>query len=216
MNDWIKRYIACQFPIIPLGRRSKSPVARGWVENSYPASAFRNGNVGTRAGERVNVDGRQGYLLIVDFDSPDVSILRQLCETIPLPRTTCVRSGGVHRGYHLYYLTEEATRKRGMLAYKGASVDLLGKGSFAVVPPSVVDEPYRYLIGLDELAFLSSDGYDQLVATLSHWKRVNAVIKHVTNGKLTYDQAREQLIDQQATPEMIAHLCDSLNDLPAD
>jgi len=114
MEDWIQRYIECKFPIIPLGLGSKAPIARGWTENSYPAGAFRNKNVGTRAGEWVSVDGKEGHLLIVDFDSPAVAQLRQLCEDVPLPRTTCVRTGGVHRGYHLFYLTESATRKRGI------------------------------------------------------------------------------------------------------
>ena len=181
MDDWIQRYIECKFPIIPLGLGSKAPVARGWTENSYPAGAFRNRNVGTRAGEWVSVDGKEGYLLIVDFDLPDVALLRQLCADVPLPRTTCVRTGGVHRGYHLFYLTSSATRKRGMLSYREASVDLLGTGSFAVVPPSVVDKPYKYLLGLDELSLLSSATYEVLLSTLLLWKQISHLIKRVGN-----------------------------------
>jgi len=210
MNDWIQRYIGYGFPIIPLGRRSKCPVVRGWEKDSFPAGAFRGGNVGARAGERVNVDGKDGYLLIVDFDSPDLELLRQLCSEIPLSRTTCVRTGGEHDGYHLFYLTAFETRKRGLLAYREVSVDLLGKGSFAVVPPSVVNKPYRYLVGLDEIAFLSKELYDTLVAKLEAWKRTNTMVKHIAAGKLTREKAEKKLSEQNATPEIAAYFAESI------
>ena len=213
MNDWIKRYIEYRFPIIPLGRGSKCPVTRGWQNGSHPADAFRNRNVGTRAGERVNVDGKEGFLLIVDFDSSDVNLLKQLCATIPLTRTTCVRTGGEHRGYHLFYLTAFETRKRGMLSYRGASVDLLGKGSFAVVPPSVVAEPYRYLVGLDELAFLSNEAYDSLLSTLLIWKQVDTLIKKVAAQKLTPVKAMQTLAGQNTTLEMVSYFQHSLDQI---
>jgi len=210
MDDWIQRYLDYKFPIIPLGARSKAPVARGWQENSFPAGAFHNRNVGTRAGEWVNVDGKEGFLAIIDFDLADVELLRRLCTDVPLPRTTCVRSGGQHRGYHLFYLTEFETRKRGMLAYREASIDLLGKGSFAVVPPSVVEAPYRYLLGLEELAFLPTATYEALVSTLTIWKRINMLVKHVVGQKITAEKARESLDDEKLTPDMIAYFRSSL------
>ncbi|NQT93253.1 MAG: bifunctional DNA primase/polymerase [Lentisphaerae bacterium] len=216
MNDWIQRYIEYGFPIIPLGRKSKCPVVRGWEKDRFPAAAFRGGNVGARAGERVNVDGKEGHLLIIDFDSPDLDVLRQLCSDVPLARTTCVRTGGEHDGYHLFYLTAVETRKRGLLSYRGASVDLLGKGSFAVVPPSVVNKPYRYLVGLEEIAFLSNELYGTLVATLEAWKKVNVLIKHLAAGKLTRDKASEKLSDQDPTPEMVAHFTDSIASVESD
>lgn len=209
MNDWIQRYIDYGFPIIPLGRKSKCPVVRGWEKDKFPASAFRGGNVGARAGERVNVDGKEGHLLILDFDSPDLEVLRQLCAEIPLARTTCVRTGGEHDGYHLFYLTAFETRKRGLLSYRDVSIDLLGKGSFAVVPPSVVDKPYRYLVGLEEIAFLSNELYDTLVATLEAWKQVTVLIKHMAAGKLTREKAEQKLAEQGPTPDMLAYFADS-------
>ncbi len=211
MNDWVQRYIEYKFPVIPLGRGSKCPVAKGWDKNRYGAGAFRNGNVGTRAGERVNVDGKEGYLMIVDFDSTDLDLLRQLCAAVPLPRTTCVRTGGEHNGYHLFYLTESGTRKRGMLAYREASVDLLGKGSFAVVPPSVVVKPYRYLLGLDELAFLAMETYDILLSVLIRWKQTNALIKQAASQKIEFGKALKSLVDQNATSEMITYFRDSVD-----
>ncbi len=204
----LARYIECGFPVIPLAAASKAPVARGWTDNTYPVTAFRNCNIGTRAGERVCIDGKQGYLLILDYDSPDIGPLRQLCSEIPLPRTTCVRSGGAHHGYHLYYLTELETRKHGMLAYRDASIDLLGKGSFAVVPPSVVDRPYRYLLGLDELAYLSMDTYERLLAQLKRWKQTNALIARVKAEKIDVDEALEGLAKQGASPAMISYFHD--------
>jgi len=216
MNDWIQRYIEYGFPIIPLGRKSKCPVVRGWEKDSFPATAFRGGNVGARAGERVNVDGKDGHFLIVDFDSPDLEVLRQLCSDVPLERTTCVRTGGEHDGYHLFYLTAFETRKRGFLSYRGVSIDLLGKGSFAVVPPSVVNKPYRYLVGLDEIAFLSKEVYETLVATLEAWKKVNVLAKHLAAGKLTREKAEKKLTEQDATPEMVAHFENAIKRSGAD
>lgn len=213
MNDWIQRYIEYKFPIIPLGRGSKCPVGRGWDKNSYPAGAFRNRNVGSRAGEWVSVDGKEGYLLIVDFDSPDLGLFKQLCADVPLTRTTCVRTGGEHKGYHLFYLTKFETRKRGMLSYREVSIDLLGKGSFAVVPPSVVDKAYKYLVGLDEIAFLSSELYEVLLSTLLSWKQTNAFIKKVTNQKLTAAKALQSLADGNFTPEMIAYFQNSVHQM---
>ncbi len=215
MFDWIQYYLKCQFPIIPLGSGSKCPVARGWHENRYPAQAFTHKNVGTRAGEWVCVDGKEGYLLIVDFDSPDLELLKELCALASLSRTTCVRTGGNHHGYHLIYLTEWETRKHGMLSYREASIDLLGKGSFAVLPPSIVESPYTYLLGLDELTFMSRETYDALISTLQSWKQVNALIKKVANQKLSAEQALASLTDQNPAPEKLAYFRDALDRMPA-
>lgn len=213
----INRYLACGLPIIPLAGRSKFPVVRGWVDNHYDASAFagalETSNVGTRAGEQVDVDGKTGFLLVIDFDSPDVGVLRQLCAELSLPRTTCVRSGGRHRGYHLYYLTQFEVRKHGMLAYREASIDLLGKGSFAVMPPSIVERPYRFLIGLDEIAVLTKKAYDALVQKLSAWKLINRTLSHLAAGKLSPDQACSLLHEEidAIDPDMAAYVQTTLD-----
>jgi hypothetical protein len=170
-DPMLAQYIDYGMPLIPLAYRSKEPAAKGWTENTYPSIAFRQRNIGVRAGEWVNIDGKQGYLCILDYDASDITALRLLCTNLHMPRTTCVRSGGQHHGYHLYYLTDFETRKHGMLAYEHASIDLLGKGSFAVIPPSIVERPYRYLIGLEELSFLSRQTYDLLLDTLRRGKK---------------------------------------------
>jgi hypothetical protein len=206
MNELIQRYIECRLPIIPLAHGTKCPVARGWDKNNYPAESFRNRNVGTRAGEWIRVDGKEGNLLIIDFDSPDLELLKRLCSAIPLVRTTCVRTGGEHEGYHLFYLTPSATRKRGMLRYREASIDLLGKGSFAVIPPSVVVAPYRFLVGLNEIAFMSNETYGLLLSTLQNWKLVGTLVKRVANQRLTSDKALEIFAGQGAAPEMLSYL----------
>lgn len=210
MIDWARYYLSCKFPIIPIGSGSKCPVVRGWNSSSHRAEEFGNRNIGVRAGEMVEVDGKRGYLLIIDFDLDDIALFRELCAEIPLPRTTCVRTGGSHNGYHLYYLTEFEVRKRGMLSYRHAMIDLLGRGSFAVVPPSVVDRPYRYLIGLEELSFLNAASYEILLQTLSQWKEVNAAVKRVRAGKLTPIKGEEALQKLGATAAMRDYFSSSL------
>ena len=84
MIDWARYYLGLKFPIIPLGRGSKCPVVRGWTESTHRADEFRNRNIGVRAGELVTVGEKEGYLLIVDFDSQiylylSNCVLRYLC-----------------------------------------------------------------------------------------------------------------------------------------
>jgi hypothetical protein len=98
-----------------------------------------------------------------------------------------------------------------MLAYHEASVDLLRKGSFGVIPPSVVDTPYKYLVGLDELAFLSSERYAELLSTLLSWKQTNNLIKKVAGKKLTSAKALESLAGQNPTPEIAAYFQQSVD-----
>lgn len=189
----VQRYLECGFPLIPLVPGTKCPAAKKWDTVNFALRDFHNRNVGTRAGERIHVDGKEGNLLIVDFDSPDLALLKRMCASIPLERTTCIRTGGNHRGYHLFYLVQFEIRKRGMLAYESASVDLLGRGSYAVIPPSVVETPYKYLLGLEEIAFLDEETYQRTLQVLASWKTVRNLLKHVGQGRKTEAEALAKL-----------------------
>jgi len=196
--------MGCKFPLIPLARGSKCPIVKGWHKDTFPITAFGSGNIGTRAGEWVSIDGKEGFLFIIDYDSTDLELFRKLCIEIKLPPTTCVRTGGGHNGYHLYYLTDFEVRKHGMLSYREAPIDLLGKGSFAVIPPSIVEKPYKYISGLDKLSYLTADRHESLLILLTQWKNINNLIKKVKNNKVTYLKA-EETVRSYINAEMMSY-----------
>ena len=157
------------FPLIPLARRSKCPVAKSWHERNFRREELGTGNIGTRLGQAVDIDGRSGTLFAFDFDSSDLELLKRLCRHFDLPRSTCVRTGGQHHGYHLFYLVEGDVRKSSGFAYHDASIDFMGRGSFVVLPPSMVECEYRLLIGFEEIAQLSREIYDTMREELRIW-----------------------------------------------
>jgi hypothetical protein len=111
------------------------------------------------------------------------------------PTLPCSVTGGQHRGWHLFYLTDFPVRKRGMLAYRSAAIDLMGSGSFVVLPPSVVEAPYRLRLGFDEIASLPQQTYDDLLSLLGRWKAVNRLLRHLQAERQTADDVRAALAD---------------------
>jgi hypothetical protein len=116
-----------------------------------------------------------------------------------------VRTGGNHRGYHLYYLTDFEIRKHSMLVFEDANIDLLGRGSFAVLPPSEVEEPYRYRVGLSEITSISEERYARLLHVLAQWKAVASQLKAFAKGAISTDSVTQALLGTAFTPDMRAY-----------
>ncbi|MDA3962348.1 MAG: bifunctional DNA primase/polymerase [Planctomycetota bacterium] len=197
----IDQFLTWDFPLIPLGRRSKAPIAKGWQERRFERTDLGRGNIGTRAGETVNVDGRSGVLYILDFDSDDLACLKAMCRHFDLPRSTCVRTGGQHRGYHLFYLVDEPVRKSAGLAFHDAPIDIMGTGSFVVLPPSIVEREYRVLVGFDEITTLSAAHRARMDDELRRWGRLRRSLRKAADA----DERATIAQDPDLNPAMRRH-----------
>lgn len=180
--SWANYYCKMGFPIIPLARGTKVPIAKGWDSKIFLPHQFKRCNIGTRVGETVTINGKTGRLFVLDFDSPNLDILKSLCAEYNLPRTACIRTGGNHHGYHLLYLTEFEVRKHSGLSYHGCPIDFMGAKSYIVLPPSEVDHPYKYRIALDEISFLEQTTYDRMLTEFRTWQNVSKSMKKATDN----------------------------------
>lgn len=135
--------------LIPL--RGKIPlIGKGdtW-KRSFEVDEFKDGcNYGLRLGEETE----WGYLLAIDYDGKDhfLDFLSFLKEKGIDPDTVAVRTGGKHNGYHLYYWAEKPFTGRFKGQFKGVDVELLGKGTYTVVPPSKVQTDYLMIEAFTE------------------------------------------------------------------
>ena len=133
--------------IIPL--RGKIPAVSGTWKRSFTDEEFPEGcNYGLRLGEKTE----WGYLTVIDYDGSEhfsefLSFLREKGVSID---TIAVKTGGKHNGYHLYYWSDEAFTGRFKGQFDGVDVEILGKGTYTVIPPSTVLTDYRLVKAFTE------------------------------------------------------------------
>lgn len=128
-------YIENGIPIIPV--YEKRPAIRGWQNTklewfNWMKEKFPNANIGF-------LTGTPSGITIIDIDSRDY-----LLWAIGLFGDTCVKVESP-RGFHLYYKFN-GERKR--LHYLGLPIDILGRNSLCLAPPSNTRKgSYRFIEG---------------------------------------------------------------------
>ncbi len=133
--------------LLPL--RGKIPAVTGTWKRSFDDGEFPAGcNFGLRLGE----EAEWGYLTVIDYDGPEhfLDFLSMLQEKGIEIDTVAVKTGGKHNGYHLYYWTDEAFTGRFKGQFEGVDVEILGKGTYTVIPPSTVLTDYRLVKAFTE------------------------------------------------------------------
>ena len=124
------------FATVPLGRRGKKPLRKGWQN---PTRAIWDG-VGPDANVGVVTGEVSGNLLVHDFDSAEVlqEVMGFRARELAVHTPVVVTS----RGWHVYTTHEEP---RSLAPREGYSVQ--GTGSLVVAPPSVhrTGHVYRFL-----------------------------------------------------------------------
>jgi len=140
-SEQLSRYL------LPL--RGKIPAVSGTWKRSFDDDEFPKGcNYGLRLGEETE----WGYLLAIDYDGPEhfldfLSFLKEKGVSID---TIAVKTGGKHNGYHLYYWSDEAFTGRFKGQFDGVDVEILGKGTYTVIPPSTVENEYSLIEAFTE------------------------------------------------------------------
>jgi len=133
--------------LLPL--RGKIPAVTGTWKRSFDDGEFPDGcNYGLRLGEETE----WGYLLAIDYDGREhfLEFLSFLREKGIETDTVAVKTGGKHQGYHLYFWTDEPITGRFKGEFRGVDVEILGKGTYTVVPPSTVLTDYRLVKAFTE------------------------------------------------------------------
>lgn len=138
------RYLQRGFSIIPLRPRGKAPVGE-WEDKEYTeadVALFKPVyNLGLKLGTRY----RGGLLVCVDLDWPEAKKLASwLLETHP---SRLYDAAGGQIG-HIFYVTEKAESRRFSFSAapegrRAVIVELLGRGKYVVVPPSVREDGTR-------------------------------------------------------------------------
>jgi hypothetical protein len=110
--------------LVPLEDGGKRPVVRGWASPTYENPNTFEGNVGLRADN----------IVIVDADNDQAAAMWTDMAGTETPFVVKSR-----KGYHFYYRLPEGA-KLGPSVNEELKLDIRsGPGSFAVIPPSVVD-----------------------------------------------------------------------------
>jgi hypothetical protein len=98
-----------------------------------------------------NLAGATGtYYWLLDKDprhGGDAALAELEHQHSPLPDTVRLLTGGGNGGEHIYFAPDpRITNARGALP---TGLDVRGFGGYGLLPPSVTDEPYRWVIGHD-------------------------------------------------------------------
>jgi len=175
--------------IIPL--RGKIPAVSGTWKRSFTDDEFPKGcNYGLRLGEKTE----WGYLLAIDYDGREhflefLSLLKEKGIEID---TVAVKTGGKHQGYHLYFFTEKPLTGRFKGQYEGVDVEILGKGTYTVIPPSTVLTDYRLV-----KAFTERDPITYQVSSVSDFL---AEIEGASNVLHTKVQDLQRSLKKESLP----------------
>jgi len=169
----VKKYLALDLPIIPIGRLKKTPKIKGesW-KRKHTLDEFQEGdNIGLICG----FESKGAYFATFDFDSPNPKAFVDLMEELKAYGITGLiqKSGGKHSGYHYIIKTDEPI-KNTHITFKGCEVDVKGTGGYILIAPSVVEQQYIIIDGsFEDLQMVKSTA-------------VNDAIKHLggeINGK---------------------------------
>ena len=128
--------------VIPLKAGGKTPGKKGTWKKAFSREDFpEKSNYGLRLGEKTFF----GYLTVIDFDGSEhfADFQAVLREQGISTDTITVKTGGKHNGYHLYYWTDKPFNGRFKGKYNNIDVEILGTGTYAVIPPSKVYKDYQ-------------------------------------------------------------------------
>ena len=136
------KYFSLGFQPIVLHPYTKVPVQKNWnKKRGWEKPELEEFNIGWLLGIQIElVNNRKGYLVCLDFD--DLKVYREFQEKNPdLADTLVQKSGGKHKGYHLFYLSSHPLPSK-----KFNGFELLAEGKQVVVFPSVVERRYEFEI----------------------------------------------------------------------
>jgi len=135
--------------LIPLNGKIPRLKKEDTWKRSFDDEEFPDGcNYGLRLGEETE----WGYLTVIDYDGSEhfLEFLSMLREKGVSTDTVAVKTGGKHQGYHLYFWTDKPFTGRFKGQFEGVDVEILGNGTYTVIPPSKVASDYRIVEAFTE------------------------------------------------------------------
>jgi len=182
-SEQLSRYL------LPL--RGKIPAVTGTWKRSFDDEEFPDGcNYGLRLGEETE----WGYLLAIDYDGREhfLEFLSFLREKGIETDTVAVKTGGKHQGYHLYFWADKTFTGRFKGNFEGVDVELLGNGTYTVIPPSQVVNDYLMIE-----AFTERDPITHRVSSVSDFL---TEIEGASNILDTQIQDLQRSLEQKSAP----------------
>jgi len=135
LSDMNPLFLDQRLNIIPIHKNSKRPT-ENWKK--FQTENYQRSKLASHKGNYAIVCGKvSDGLIIIDFDDPklyDAFFSKKPTLTIRTP------SGG----YHMYYISKEVPQKE--QKFEGWSIDIQGEGSYALIPPSIIDNVFYEII----------------------------------------------------------------------
>ncbi len=162
----VKKYLALDLPIIPLGHLKKTPRIKGesW-KRKHTLDEFQEGdNIGLICG----LESNGAYFAAFDFDSPNPKVFVDLMKELEAQGITGLiqKSGGKHSGYHYIIKTDEPI-KNAHITFKGCEIDVKGTGGYILIAPSVVEQQYLLIEGsFEDLQTVKSTAVNDAIKQL--------------------------------------------------